>query len=297
MKNNNRTLESLLPLIDETFHSEQKFLWLSSPSDIGVRRNFGRNGTRFAPRAILNCFKKLNNHSNQNDHLIFHQTVSSQENEKVDFHQAQDQSSSRILKLLSDTNISNIIHIGGGHDHAYPMLKALEESGIEELVILNVDAHLDTRIDEIRHSGTPFRDFSKETKIKVFLHQFGIHDFANSNSTMSELKNVNQTITFRKDCKNTLDTFKEINWKNPKLALFFSLDTDALDGSLFEGVSAVNHDGLALNQVKSIMHDFFDKTAKAKKVLGIYEYNPLFDNLSQKGARAIASIIYEFLKR
>ena len=37
-------------------------LILKSESDVGVRRNLGRNGTRYAPRAIENTFKKLNHH-------------------------------------------------------------------------------------------------------------------------------------------------------------------------------------------------------------------------------------------
>lgn len=296
MKIIDRAKESISPLISEDYNINQKYLWLSSPSDMGVRRNLGRNGTRFAPKSILNNFKKLSNHFNQQESLILHKTVSSQEQERIDFHKAQDYSSQEISSIINTSKIKNLIHIGGGHDHAYPLMKALEASGITELVILNVDAHLDTRVDIIRHSGTPFRDFTNHTKIKVHLHQYGIHKYANSISTMSELKNTPMKITYRNECHHNIELFNDIDWSNPQMALFFSLDTDALDGALFEGVSAVNHDGLSLKKVRDLMNQFFNQSSCATKILGVYEYNPLYDNLSQKGSRAIASLIYEFLK-
>ena len=295
MKNNRRYLESMAPLIDNNIHSQQKVLWLSSPSDIGVRRNNGRNGSRYAPTSIINCFKKLSNLTSHKEHLIGHQTVSSQLDEKVDFHKAQLTSSKNIQQCLQESKANKLLHIGGGHDHAYPLMLALEAHGIEELVILNCDAHLDTRVDDIRHSGTPFRDFTNETKIKVHLHQYGIHQYANSVSTMSELKNCDMHITYKENCSDIPNLSSKINWENPKLALFFSLDTDALDGSLFEGVSAVNHDGLSLQLTNTVMQSFFGKSPNAMKILGIYEYNPLYDNLSQKGARALSSLIYRFI--
>jgi formiminoglutamase len=296
MKNDKRYLESMSPLIDEKLHKENRILWLSSPSDIGVRRNQGRNGTRFAPRSIMNVFKKLNNHTPVKDHYIGHVNVSDQTLESENFHDAQVISSNNIHQQLKNFQGNQIIHIGGGHDHAYPMLCALEKSGIEEVIILNVDAHCDTRVDAIRHSGTPFRDFTNESKIKVRLYQYGIHRYANSPSTMSDLKNSQMHIVYRHQSQGHLNFLDaDINWNNPKLAVYFSLDTDALDGSLFEGVSAVNGNGLELSHVKQLMLDFFHKSKKAKKVLGIYEYNPVYDNLSQKGARAIASLIYDFV--
>lgn len=299
MKNNRRYLESMAPLIDETFHPDQQVLWLSSPSDVGVRRNKGRNGARYAPLNILNCFKKLNNQGPFDQHLINHQIVSSQEEEKKDFHNSQLTSSNKIYRLIkqsqTSSQVSKIIHIGGGHDHAYPLLMALEDFGIEEVVILNCDAHLDTRVDNIRHSGTPFRDFTNDTLIKVNLLQYGIHNYANSLSTMSKLKNCDMQITFRENCTETINLPNTINWNNPKLAIFFSLDTDALDGPLFEGVSAVNHNGLSLDLTSKVMENIFSNSKSALKIFGIYEYNPIYDNLSQKGARALSSLIYQFI--
>jgi formiminoglutamase len=73
-----------------------------------------------------------------------------------------------------------------------------------------------------------------------------------------------------------------------------SLDADALNAAYMEGVSAVNPRGLSLEVVSDIF-DFYFKLDTEKKYCGIYEYNPLYDNLSAKGARILASLIYPYL--
>jgi formiminoglutamase len=76
---------------------------------------------------------------------------------------------------------------------------------------------------------------------------------------------------------------------------FFSLDSDAIDAGVMEGVSAVNHKGLPLQFVDELLTYCLD--VLKTKHFGIYEYNPVFDNLSQKGARALSSLIYKILDR
>jgi formiminoglutamase len=62
-----------------------------------------------------------------------------------------------------------------------------------------------------------------------------------------------------------------------------------------EGVSAVNHQGISSREVQKILETVLN-SKKGKKYFGFYEYNPLYDNLSQKGARFIASLIYNILE-
>ena len=76
--------------------------------------------------------------------------------------------------------------------------------------------------------------------------------------------------------------------------LFISIDSDAISSSVMEAVSAVNHDGINPKHLLdwvNMLKEFPCKT----QVLGIYEYNPVFENLSQKGARYLAGLIYTFL--
>lgn len=293
MKKNERYLESIASLISDNT-SECNTIFLTSPTDIGVRRNGGRNGTRFAPNAIINSFKKMN-HNNQIIAPIAILSVSSMEEEILDFHNAQD-ISSKAISTLNILNFGRVVHIGGGHDHAYPLLKALnEKSDIKNILIVNIDAHCDTRVDDKRHSGTPFRDFSKINTKDVTLIQYGLHSFANSLTTQSDIeKSIKQTQIFLKE-SSLLNLKEEISKHNlPKDTLvYISLDADALNASTMEAVSAVNHHGLQLQNVLEVI--MYLKDNFSKSIFGIYEYNPIFDNQSQKGSRALCALIYEYL--
>jgi formiminoglutamase len=292
MKNNERYLESISSQF-VTADQKSKTLFISSPSDIGVRRNGGRNGSRFAPTALLSTFKKMNHHLN--DSSPFKDvSLNSQVAEACDFEQAQDINAKNFKSILSKENPENLIHLGGGHDHAYVLLKAINEMDkYKNILIINIDAHCDTRVDTTRHSGTPFRDFDKLVSKPSHIIQYGIHLFANGKSTLVELENLSEKRVYLTDNmdQNILD---DLPFKvNDETFIYFSLDCDALESSVMEAVSAVNHHGLTVSQLRSLIDK--TKAQKGTKAFGIYEYNPVFDNLSQKGSRTIAGLIYHWL--
>jgi formiminoglutamase len=239
---------------------------LCSSSDIGVRRNMGRNGSRFAPKSIIAQLKKM---QKKTDDLSLSITeISDQSLEKKNFDDAQRLEAEKIKTNISHQDL--IIHLGGGHDHAYPMLKALDSLKTSKIYILNVDAHCDTRVDDIKHSGTPFRDFANSHKNEFKLIQYGIHAYANSPSTISELKGGEMELHYYKDLIKKTDNFTKTielikNTVTENDILYFSLDADALHSSYMEGVSAVNHQGLPLDHVIELMNDIFSKVKAAKK--------------------------------
>lgn len=301
---NNRFRESIATHFEKNQDKKNRLaLILTSSSDIGVRRNNGRNGARFAPEAILNTLKKLNSHFHKNDFFEI-QEVASQAQEKEDFESAQKISSQKIYNEIKNSPSENIIHIGGGHDHAYPLLMAMDRNeNISNIVIINIDAHCDTRIDNQNHSGTPFRNYSENASKNFHLIQVGIQDFANSKSTLTPLKDNNQDILWIDECTDSEIIMNKIlhilENKGLKLGketgLFISLDIDAIEGSKMRAVSAVNPDGLSFNCVKSLTQKLKKLDAKYK-ILGLYEFNPIFDDLSQLGTRSITNLIYNYLK-
>lgn len=275
-----------------------KSLILTSPTDLGVCRNGGRRGTAYGPKAILALLKKASL-SSQIEGTICEELVSSDVEELKNFEESQKLEANKIKNAISNFKGQNIIHIGGGHDHVYPFLMGLDKAG-KKITVINIDAHMDTRQDLLPHSGTPFRQYDRDGKSELHLIQFGIHPFANSKSTVEPLKNGKMTSLFFKDIRTITHNFtkpmavvlEDLNIdKDSQIVL--SLDTDALASSIMEGVSAVNHDGFTLAHIKEI-YDYFRKQ-NGKIITGIYEYNPVYDNLSAKGARALASLIYEQL--
>lgn len=294
---------------------EQKYLTntsliLNSPTDMGVCRNGGRRGTAFAPDALLCCLKKMSDQSNIPKTLVMQ--ISQEAEERASFVESQRQSSARTEYILGRLpKLQKLIHLGGGHDHIYPLMSAFSRLDFTKPIhVINIDAHLDTRTDVLPHSGTPFRQFAQVSKLPFFLTQFGIHNFSNHSSNYSSLANEAKmniygvdeleclTQSFTKPLEaNFLElTLGKINphWKQSQLII--SLDCDGLDASFMEAVSAVNHQGLPLKFVKQLISLVKASVQQQLSILGVYEYNPVYEGLSQKGARAISSLLHEFLK-
>jgi len=297
-KSNSRFEDSLGYLFEQTSSDESHTVhFITSSTDIGVRRNQGRPGARFAPKVILNQLKKLNNH------LIYKamhlEEIANQENERLDFENSQKADGDKIYKVLKSAQ--HLIHIGGGHDHALPMLLAMDKlEKCKNILIINLDAHCDTRVDDRSHSGTPFRDYDLHAKKNFFLYQIGIHQFANSPSTLSELKNGKMYIDYMEHSKSfSAERFDQIIKSecpfeiNKETLIYLSLDCDAIDGSIMQAVSAPNHSGLKLDYIEQIISHL--KTKSSPRAFGIYEYNPLFDNLSSSSARSLAYLIEKYL--
>jgi formiminoglutamase len=273
---------SALSLADIFFHQ----------SDIGVIRNGGRNGARFAPKAIYSILKKLAWHGPWNHKITTH-FFSDQKFEKENFIDAQSKEFEKISEHLNKSPLS--IQIGGGHDHIYPFLRAISRKH-KKIICFNIDAHCDTRTDKEPHSGTPFRQFTDLQSTEFELHQIGIHSYSNSVTTMSPLSNAKVDFHFSPIEMNLNQKIESILKSiDDDVAVVFSLDLDALEAGIMEGVSAVNHQGITSREVQEILQTVLN-SKKGKKYFGFYEYNPLYDNLSQKGARFVASLIFKILE-
>ena len=102
-----------------------------------------------------------------------------------------------------------IFHLGGGHDHIYPLLMSLEKTqNYKHLKVLNLDAHLDTRTDEFAHSGTPFRQFAEATKVIVEVQT--ISPFETSNAKQAKCNALvalfTATACLHKNCLHKLSS-------------------------------------------------------------------------------------------
>lgn len=263
--------------------------FFTSSNDLGVIRNGGRNGARFAPKAILFEFKKLNFPQSWSQFNFQQFEVCTN---TTDFNHMQSDSKVTIKDNIDEK--SKLIHLGGGHDHIYPFVSALIKKFNKKIKIINIDAHLDTRTDSAFHSGTPFRQLDSEFSNQIELYQIGIHPFANVESNYREMK-----------CKHIIREVNDINEIRYDLTKFLqedasdyitviSLDCDALCASQMEAVSAVNHHGIKYEQLFELSSIIYNLSTGPCH-LGIYEYNPIYENLSNKGARLLAAYLYNYL--
>lgn len=202
-------------------------------------------------------------------------------------------------KGLNQLSKSNIIHLGGGHDHVYSLLNAMKAP----VCAINIDAHLDTRKDSLSHSGNPFRIFDSKNSFDFQLHQIGIHHFANSTSTKQPLANGSM-FTLTKDQTNHKEMLQSFLQRietglSDETIIIFSLDCDAIDSSQMSAVSAPNHDGLSVEFIADLIYWYKDLCTRRsqKNVFGIYEFNPLYDTVSSQGARVLAGLMYKMISR
>lgn len=272
-------------------------VFLTSSSDLGVIRNGGRNGARFAPKSFLATFKKLTQSERLPPTQFTQVEVSCEKEEEINFEAAQKTETQKIITVLDHCPESPIYHIGGGHDHIYPLLSAFAKNW-KKIIVLNIDAHADTRTDENKNSGTPFRQFSEEFDGEFILYQIGLHPFANSRSTLNPLKKGGMPILWRNEISQERLTklFSEIQLKvTSETLVVFSLDADALSGTIVPGVSAVNHDGLTLEELRGIWREYKKLNFSHQPVMGVYELNPLYDSLSSLSMRTMAGFVFETL--
>ena len=296
----NRDQERVINQFKTAHEYSINFIKLSSEE--GVIRNGGRRGTKFGPTALLNTFKKL---AQKADTDAFNESEQADPDlETKDFKSAQTKTSNNIESELKNIKAKKHVFIGGGHDYIYPTVEAIKNINPgRSILIINIDPHLDTRVDEFYNSGTPFRQIDQSAKEsdEINLIQLGTHHFANVKSSKKELSNIQQKVLGFDEIKNQTNNFNDNDdffnlyfkthlEKNP--VIIVSLDVDAIESSVMEAVSAVNHRGFPVKFVEDIFEYFKNHEAT---YFGLYEYNPLYDNLSGKGARFLASLIYRLV--
>lgn len=291
-----RSQDSLGSLFLPEGSSKCDFLFIKSSTDVGVERNGGRNGACYGPQSFLAYFKKLNKKPSIEKTTFSEIEVSSFADEKADFHLSQKSEAARIEKALNASPNASICHIGGGHDHVYPLLSALGKK-YSKVIVINIDAHADTRTDAEFHSGTPFRQFAQEYAGDFSLYQVGLLEFANSASTLSDLPRGMTKILWRNeltDQSKVQTFFSEIKSKvDAQTVVVFSLDADALNGAEMPGVSAVNGHGLSRLELVQTWNLYTQLGFTHKPVIGFYELNPVYDTLSMHSMRTLGTFLFE----
>lgn len=304
MKNTNSKSKLLDTLFQASSSARTEYLAsiFCSPSDIGVMRNSGRNGSRYAPEAILNRLKNFNNHFDSEEKILLTE-LTSYAAELNNYEQARTQAIEKVRKF---SHPKTTIHLGGGHDQIYSLLMGLDQSPeIKNLLIINIDAHCDTRISSSPNSGTPFRDYDQLGTKPYHLIQFGLQDFSNSRTTLSPLVRGTEErhyIEHIGDASENFSLIPENLYTNlpfkieKETAVVFSLDCDGIDGSNMRAVSAVNPNGLPASFVSKLSHHFHQSFPVSKKFYGIYEFNPVYDDSSQYSTKVVAALIFDILK-
>lgn len=258
---------------------------LGLPQDEGVRRNKGRLGAKDAPDAIRACLYKM---VTKDDLRLFDLGNTLIQETLEATHELHREIVRQVLR-----DGKRLVILGGGNDTSYPDCSALAMETKGDILAFNIDAHFDVRADEIRNSGTPYRQLLEEGHIqpdKFF--EIAYQPFANSQIYIDYLAE-NQIWAY------DLSQVRSVGIRMLLMrllqrgdAIFWGLDMDVVRAADAPGVSAINPTGLT--------GDEFCEVARVaaldprSRIFEITEVNPTYD-IDGRTCRLAAAAIWYFL--
>jgi len=183
--------------ISTATHQGYRFALIGIPESIGPVANHGNAGAEKGWDAFLTSFLNLQSNtflSGDNILLLGHidcdDLMRATLSDTSRTHQQQlceqlDQRVHHILLSIFNAGLIPII-IGGGHNNAYPIIKACAEAKQQAMAISNLDPHAYFRALEGRHSGNPFHYAYSEGHLEHY-SVLGLHEQKNSADALHSL--------------------------------------------------------------------------------------------------------------
>ncbi len=263
---------------------------IGCPQDMGVKRNNGREGARFAPTEIRKQLYKLSAPASTNNLGILDLGDISIKNDLEETHAILEQ---LMIQFLSDNK--HVIVLGGGNDISYPDVKALSKVYNKEIVALNIDKHFDVRDLFPINSGTPYRYLlEEEFLLPENFYEIGIEEYANSPIYYDYLRRKGVNIYELEDLRNkgihsAINNIINAHYGKP---FFFGFDIDSVRSADAPGVSAPSVTGFSTEEIIKIAQ--IAGKYPFTKIIEISEFNPKYD-VDGRTAKLSALIVYTYL--
>lgn len=270
---------------DELSQAPAGWVVIGHPDDEGVHLNFGRIGAKTGPENIRRFLYNLVELPNGTP-------IYDLGNDLLHGNLEQKHSAAH-LAAKSIFPKHKLISLGGGHDYGYPDGKAFLQSFAEgkQLLILNIDAHLDLRpSDPHHHSGTPFRRLCDEHS-NFEIVQYGIQGSFASKQQLIYAESKAITVVTYEERKNKLAVVLEKIRSSTDI--FLSVDIDAFSSSIAPGASAAWPVGLSWEDAEPIFEAVF--RSRAFRGMGVYEVAPELD-IADRTSKLAAQIIDRALR-
>lgn len=259
------------------------------PQDLGVRRNHGRPGAAQGPTEIRRWLYKLKPPAVNPAQRICDLGDVLATGELEEIHVRLES----VVRFVLAAGKKAVI-LGGGNDISLPDFKAAS-SVHPDCAALNLDAHLDMRVADRVHSGTPYRDLIDCGALAPHkLHQIGIQPWANSPRYLAlaaeagvaahPLDAVRQA--------GALNFIRALLRRLPDTPLFLGLDLDSIRAADAPGVSAPSPLGFTAGEIIDLVLACREHGRTA--LLEISELNPGFDP-DGRTARLAALAVYGFV--
>lgn len=276
-----------------------KYVLMGISEDIGPQANGGNPGSTSAFGAFLPRFlnMQVNHFLSVEDVVVLGEIQSHVSFENLD--QARslvselDDFVTSILQPFTDQQCIPIV-IGGGHNNAFPIIRAVSNSVKQPIHVINLDPHADFRRLEGRHSGNPFSMAFQEGFLK-FYAVMGLHQSYNSQYMLDQLKSHGFAYSFfddymfgNADFNTDLKAFKKQFESN---SYGIELDMDAI---AYIPSSAFTPSGISIEQARSYIFHL----AKSKQVRYVHlpEAAPKTPTEEAIVGKTLAYLVSDFIK-
>jgi formiminoglutamase len=184
-------------------NTDTRFVLFGIAEDIGVLANYGNAGTANTWQSFLPSFLNIqaNEFTQSNLAVIGHLSFDGlKENiEKTSINDETRIQEYRHAVTIIDSEVAELIQlivshskipiiIGGGHNNSYPIIKGTSLALKSTINCINVDAHIDYRLAEGRHSGNGFRYAKQEGFLKKYF-VVGLHENYIPQPILEEINN------------------------------------------------------------------------------------------------------------
>ncbi|MCH7947594.1 MAG: formimidoylglutamase [candidate division Zixibacteria bacterium] len=270
-------------------YDDAEIIIIGCPQDEGVRRNNGRVGAAAAPDKIRQLLYQLTSPPELTTGRVVDLGNIKIADTLEETHEIQ---AKVVAEIIGDKK--RLIVLGGGNDISYPDCLGLSKVH-KSILALNIDSHFDVRENEVRNSGTPYRQLLEENIIRPEnFFELAIQPFANSEIYWQYLKSKGVSIhTLEQLRQQGIEkTLRSILDKNKADAIFWGFDIDSVRSADAPGVSASYSTGLTSEEILSIAA-IAGRDARSK-ILEISEVNPTYD-IDNRTAKLAAQIVIRYL--
>lgn len=264
------------------------------PQDEGVRRNGGRVGAAEAPNAIREQFYRLTTMNIKQRIFDVGDVVIG------DTLEATHESLTAVVKqILADGK--RLIVLGGGNDISYADGVAMAETfGADGWIGVNIDAHLDVRIADVRNNGTQYRQLLDGGHLTPdYFYEVGYQTHHASPVYFEYIKDLGvhrislEQVRSREEAD--LELKEQIRQKfigqSSSLNTFFGFDMDVVRSADAPGVSAPSPLGLRAGEFIQLVK--YAASLANTRIIEFSEVNPRYD-IDNRTTKLVAIAVHRF---
>ncbi len=291
----------LVSVADIPGDAEKVCVLIGVPQDVGVERNGGRQGAAQAPEAIRRALTKLTitgmNEALSAGRLLIADAGDIDTDGKT-LEQIHDEQHDVVAEVLRAGYLP--IVIGGGHDCAWPTIRAMESAG-KPYGLINIDAHADVRPlkDGRAHSGSPFYQLLSINNSHLQaggFAEYGLQQHSVAQAHLDFVRDASMHVWMLDEIRRVgVESAWEQAWNAcaSSRRMYVSLDMDAFASAYAPGVSAPAADGFTPADVAACLR--LAARSGSLAAFDIVECNPRFD-VDGRTAKLAAMMIVEVIR-